>query len=146
MGSFKEDEKKDLKSELSKIEKKISQNRKEIFKRHLKFPVLNPTFYGATIAFIAYFTFSLFLAQYVQNIVYQILIVVLLPFVIVLIALFWGDIPEENIKNGIATIEVKQKTLILKRHRKILKRVLKKPANLWGKDEQMLISFESLES
>ena len=146
MNSNDPDELRIVRTKIEEIGKEISKNRKEIFIKHLKFPALNPTFYAAIFGLIGYFGFSIFFAQYIQNIGYQILIVSMLPFVIVLIALFWGDIPEENVANGINTIEIKQRTLTLKRHKKILKHVLNKPFHLWGKDERLLISFESLES
>ncbi|MEZ4812277.1 MAG: hypothetical protein R2883_02115 [Caldisericia bacterium] len=76
----------------------------------------------------------------------QIFIATLLPFIIVLIAVFWGDIPEENIFNGNRVIELKQETYTLKRHRRIYRQILKKGHQKWNKDDEIRILFESLEA
>ena len=141
------EEEKRLIEELGNISRNIRGNRKKLIKYHLKLPVLSPIFYTAMAIFFALLSVYWFFAEKINNPLIQLFFGIVAPlFLMAIIFLTWGDLPEENISNGLKTIDLKYQNIILHRHRKKYFKLLTKPYDNWTSDDKIEVRFDSYET
>ncbi|MEZ4812278.1 MAG: hypothetical protein R2883_02120 [Caldisericia bacterium] len=134
-----------------KTNKEIKENNLGMLKSHLKLPVMSPLIYISIFVFFLFSGVALIYAERINNMLLKTIVCFLYPSFIpailtILILFTWGSMPEENITNGLKTIDLKHQNLILRRRRKKYLKLLSAPFDNWSKDERIEIKFVSYES
>ncbi len=145
------DEERELQLLLEKTNKEIKENNLGMLKNHLKLPVVSPLIYISLLVFFIYSGVALIYAERINNMLLKTIVCFIFPiffpiFLLMIILFTWANVPEENVTNGLKTVDLKHRNLILKRRKKKYLNQLSAPFDNWSKDERIEIKFVSYES
>ncbi len=125
------------------INKQIRLNKFEIIIRTFKLPRVTYNFWLSLLLFMTSLLF-LMLVSLLKKVELQILSALPIAIFPTVAVYFWGEIPRNNIRNGIALINIKQKNYQMMGYKKRLTALLRKNESSWSMDGRLSISFRGV--